>query len=323
MGEYANHSVVIHTVDTGSAVALGGIGSTSANPNNQTVSDQGGQLHDTLRALAKQEPTQEFSTTSVATALAAVSPDGVCINSDGTHPGVGVFFEQKQQCGGAVVGASDHAQFLYDMGLLTPQTLSASGRDADVTLSMMVDALTDGTNEPVQRDWAATLPTGVDTSQFVLGAAKCRNLLLTDIRSLNIDFGIEKTEKRPQLGGVWPETVGVLKARPSATLTAKEIKYLRDTTTSDDASRYPMNGDVAEHADTIFYFKKRKNRAAFEDDAETVHFSITMAGLLVPENLFNASGTATGDSSWKIETVNDGTNNPLIVTTDIAYNPAP
>ena len=315
MGEFANHSVVIHTIDTVTAVKLGGITSTALPLNTETVSDDSGQTHDFFRAISKQSPRPEATTKSVMLALQALTPNGACIKTDGTHPGVSLVYEQKELCSGSSIGANDHAEYLVDAGFMAPLQLSASLGE-DVTLSMGFDALTNGGNDPLATDFTAALTVGADTSQFVLGALKVANVLFPDIRSLNFDFGIELTEKTPQVGGVWPEQVGRAKARPKATITAKDPTYL-------GASNIPLLGKSAEHADTIFYFKKRKNRSAFELDATLVHFSLTMSGLTLVQNALSASGTTTGDISIEIEGINDGTNNPIILTPNIAYDPTP
>lgn len=315
MSEFAAHSVVIHTIETVSAVALGSVTASNSPTNTEVTRDDSGALHDTVVSVSKQEPTQEITTKSVALALAAITPDGQCLNTDATHPGVSVYFEQKKVCPNAAPGASDHAEFLFDVGLMTPQSLSASGRDQDVTLSFMIDALTDGTNEPYGRDYSASLPSSVDTSQFVLAAVRSGGIVYADITQFELDFGIEKTEKRPILGGVWPDQIGVAKARPSATLTTKELRRLDDTA-APNAGRVPMLGKSAAHADTTFWFRRRN---ALDSDA--VHFTLTMAGLLVPENAISASGTGTGDQTYKLYGVNDGTNAPVVLTPNIAYSP--
>lgn len=313
MGELANHSVVIHTVDTVSAVKLGGITSTSIPLNTETVTDESGTTFNQFEAISKQSPRPEGTTKSVMAALKAMTTNGSCINTDGTHPGVSFHYEQKQLCKGSTIGSSDHAEYLVDSGFMSPLQLSAT-RGEDVTLSFAIDALTKSGNSPLAGDYGTTLPSGIDASQFVLGHMKVAGILIPDVRSLNVDFGISLTEKTPQLAGVWPEQVGRQKVVPKATVVAKDPTYLDD-------AKFPLLGKAAAHADTIFYFKKRLNKSAFVDDATTEHFSLTFSGLVLVQSAISSSGTSTGDIS--IEINGSGTTSPLILTPNIAYDSTP
>lgn len=315
--EYGSHSVVIHTTDTGTAVKLGGITSMGMPLGNDIVRDDSGSLYPTFGGLSFQAVSPQFTTKSIAAALAAIPQAGICINSDGTHPGVALYGESKGDCTDGEPGSGDHLEYLIESGFIAPISLSGSRRD-DAVLSVEIDSTTpDGTNAPFVADPSATLPTGVDTGQFVFAAMRIGNILWDDMRNVSIDFGVQRREREPQLGGVWQDRTGRLRAEATATITARNPLKLNDST------GIPLLGATATHANTLLYLKKRKNRAAFEADGDTVHMRITMAGMVLFDNPFAASGTAPAETTVRIIGVHDGTNAPLIVSTGLAYDPSP
>lgn len=314
--EYGSHSVVIHTIDTGTAVKLGGITSMGVPLNTETANDDSGALYDSFGAINFQAPVPQFTTKSIALALGAIPQAGICINADGSHPGVKLYGEAKGDCQEGEPESDDHLSYLIDLGLIVPLTLTCDRR-GDASLAVEIDAITDGTNAPFAYDYGDTLPTGVDRSVFALGAMRIGNILWDTTRNFNLAFGVSRLEKEPQLGGIWPYRSGRRKAQPIVTLTARDPRQL------DDSTGIPLLGKEATHVNTTFYFKKRKNRAAFEADGDLVHSRLTVAGLVYFDNPFSASGTAPAETSVTIKGLHDGTNTPLIWTNNVAYDPTP
>lgn len=312
MAEYGSHSVTIETDDITPIVKLGGITAMGMPLNVETVRDDSGSLYDSFGAISFQAPRPQFTTKAVAAALAVIPQAGICL----TDPGIKLYGESKGDCQVGEPGSGDHLEYTVDLGLVVPLTLSGSRRD-DITLSVEVDAITDGVNAPFAADYTATLPTGYDTSVYVMGAMRIGNILWDDVRSFNLDFGVERIESEPQLGGVWPDRSGRRKARPTCTLTA------RNPTKLDDSTGIPLLGKEATHANTIFYFKKRKNRATFELDAAAVHFNMTMAGLVYFDTPFSSTGTAPAETTLRIQGIHDGTNTPLLFNFNTTYDPTP
>jgi hypothetical protein len=315
--EYNPHSVVIHTTDTGTAVGFsmsqGGIPL-----NTVTASDDSGSFFDQSRSMVSQSPVPNWTTKSIGAALAATTPFGNCIRTDGTRPGVDMYWEQKSSCksGAAALGSNAHARYRFTTGLMVPISLTGN-RGADCELSYEINALSDGTNAPVAGIYNAALPASLDLSQYVIGAVKIANLLITDCRTLNLNFGIERGESLPQLGGIWPTSIAANKARPVLTFSGTDIKLL------DDSTGIPLTGKTAIHADTIIYFRKRKNRGALEAAASTVHLKLTMSGLAVIDSAVSGSGTAPSEISGRVEAVYDGTNAVLVPTYNVAFVASP
>lgn len=311
MSDYGSYAVAF------GGVTLGAITAMRTPLNNQSVTDEGGSLYDQLRALNQQAPVGEWTTKSIAAALGVIPQAGVCVTG---APGVVMYAEQKQDCAAGSVGASDHTSYQFTRGIVIPTTLQAS-RGQDATLGAEVHGITDGTNAPIIISHAATLPASPVVEAFVLGAIKIGDIVFSDIRDLNLQFGVTLSEKEPQLGGVWPDTISARKAQPVATFQGRNPQRL--TNAGAAQASVPLLGMEATHANTIFYFKKRKNRAAFEADGSLVHLRITMAGLVTFDSAFDASGAAAGQTTVKIEGIHDGANVPLIITPNVAYDSTP
>lgn len=314
--QFGSHSVVIDTIDTGGPIKLGGITSMGVPLGTEYQTDDSGAIHDKSASITFQAPKPQASTKSIAAALAVIPQTGICLNTNGSHLGAFFYGEAKSDCQVGEPGSANHLSYLVGKGLLVPETLSGSLRE-DVQLSFSVDAISDGTNAPLAGSYGATLPTGLDLSQYAVGAIKIANILWSDTRRLNLAFNVRRGEDDPQLGGIWPIRASRVKAQPVLELTA------RDPSKLDDSTGIPLLGKSAIHGNTVVYFKKRLNRGAFEADASTVHLKMTMSGLVYFDNPFSASGNANAETSIRLVGLNDGTNFPIVFTFGIAYNPSP
>lgn len=318
--EFFGDGLTIHTIDTSTIRKLGAITTAGIPINSQTAGDEDGRDFDYSRFLISQLTELEFTTKSVAALMAVLPINGICLRTDGTHPGVTLYGRQRETCGpnSVAVGASDHMAFLFDTGLLVPETLSA-GRGQDTTVSARIHALTDGTNAPFAWDPAVALPTGLDSSKFALGHMRVGNILFDDIRNLNAAFNVTIGEKLPAFGSVWADSVPAGKATPVVSLEGRNPQRLND---AGGSSGIPLLGKQAAHTDTIFYFKKR-SASGFVADGTAEHFSMTVSGLLVWDNPFAFSGNSPAATSFRIEGLHDGTNVDIVFTTGIAYDPTP
>jgi hypothetical protein len=315
--EYGAHSVVIHTTDTGTAVKLGGVVSMGMPLNTEVSQDDNGQIYDSFVGINVQAPTPRFTTKSIAAALAAVPSTGICINVDGSHPGIKFYGEAKGDCQSGEPASGDHLSYLFDAGLIVPLNLSASRREA-ARVSFEIDAITpDGTNAPFVADPTDTLPTALNIDEYMLGAMRIGNIVWDDARSLSLDFNVNRLEREAGLGIVWPDRASRTKARPSATITGRDPRKLDDTT------GIPLLGKSGTHLNTILYFRKRTNSGSLEPIASAVHLKLTMAGMVYFENPFEASGAGAAETTVMFKGIHDGTNAPLIWTPNVAYDPTP
>lgn len=314
--DYGAHSAVINTTDTVTPVKLGGILSMGMPMNTDMSTDDNGQIEDSFSAVIMQAPQPQFRTKSVAEALKAMTYKGICINVDGTHPGVKFYGEAKSDCQQGEPASNGHLSYLMDGGLMVPTQLTASRREP-AQLSVEIDTISKNLNAPFAANYADTLPTGLNIDEYILGAMKIGNLLWSDARTFTCDFNNTRADREPGLGSLWPERSARRKVRPRITVGARDPRKL------DDAAGIPFLGKKAVHTDTVFYFRKRDNGGALIDVALLQHFKLTVQGTVVFDNPFSVSGDASAETSLMIYGRKDDTNPSLIFTFGIAYNPAP
>lgn len=314
MGRYTSGAVQIHTVTSGSAIKIGGITNLAIPTNAETISDDSGSLYDEVRSLASHAPVPSFTTKSIAAVLDQIGIAGQCIDVDGSHLGVYLFGRKLGMCDDPVAG-SDHIQWLLSAGLMKLGTLTAN-RGTDAEISVMIEALTDGTNAPVRETDGVALPTPLISQQFTLGVCKVGGVVFSEIQGVSIDFGVGITEKLPALASVWPNSVGVQKVRPVLTLRGRDLSQIK-------AAAIPVLGAAATHVNTTIQLVKRLNAGTFESAGSTVHITLTMAGMITPQSLISASGQSEGEHEIRIEGVHDGTNVPILIDTTSAYDSTP
>lgn len=315
--EFGAHSVTIHTIDSSTLKKIGGISAMGMPLNTEVSQDDNGQIYDSFVGITVQAPTPRFTSRSLDECIANIPSTGICINSDGSHPGIAFYGEARGDCQTGEPGSGDHMQYLFDSGLIVPMQLTADRRSA-ARISYEIDAITpDGTNAPFVADPTATLPTGLNIDEYVLGAMRIGNIVWDDARSLNLNFNVTRMEREAGLGLVWPDRASRIKARPEATITGRDARKL------DDSTGIPLLGKAGTHANTILYFRKRKNAAALEDPASLVHLKLTMCGMAYFENPFEASGGGIAETTLMFKGIHDGSNVPLIWTRNVAYDFTP
>jgi hypothetical protein len=305
MARYQSGVVVYST-------ALGGITDLNVDLGTETASDDSGSFYDETRSIVRQDPTIGFTTKNIGGAIDLFGIPGVCI--DGT-PTLVAWANVLGDCKSPPL-TTDNAIYTVALGLITLGTLSAS-RGEDATLSVMVDALTDGTNEPIAPDYAGnTIPGSIQTAQYTLGACSIAGVVVPDLSSLTLDFGVQKTSKTPLAGSVWPDSVAMRKCQPTLTLTGFDPRLW-------GASNIPTLGKAATHVNTVIQLKKRANLTTFVADGTAQHILITFGGLATVTNAFAGGANSEASITTVSYGVHDGTNVPVIVDTTSIYDPTP
>lgn len=318
MPRFKSGAFELHTTDlnAGAAIKIGGVTDMHVRTGTETMSDGSGDLYDQTRSLEKQIPEAMLTFKSLASVLTYVGLAGYCLSTDGSHLGAKLYGNVLGDCA-APPAATDNIKYTAGKGLLVLGTLTAN-RGADATISVAVHMITDGTNAPFSGVYSGvTLPTPLLIQQFTLGVCKVGAIVLTDLESVSIDFGVQITEKTPQLGGVWPNTVGVKKITPVVRLNGFNPRVL------DDSTGIPLLGKQASHANTLIQLKKRVGYAAFVGDGTAQHIAITVNGMATVDDAFQASANSEATNSIKVEGVHDGTNVPVIFNLASTYLPSP
>jgi hypothetical protein len=317
MARYQIHAAVLHTTDlnSGSAVNIGGETEMDLATGTETMSDDSGSIYDDVRSIRSQMPEARIRSKSIATWLSYIGLAGYCISSDGSHPGLRMFASVLNDCK-STPAAGTNLRYTIGKGLIILGQLQAA-RGQDATISLMVHAISDGTNSPFSTTYSSvTLPTSLLTQQYTLGHCKVGNVTLSDLESMTIDFGVQVSAKTPEMGSIWPESIAVRKITPVATFTGFNPTIL------DDAS-IPLIGKQATHAQTIIQLKKRAGYSSFVANGTSEHIKITMGGLASITQAFTGSGNAELTNVLRVEGVHDGTNVPMLFTIGTTYTPTP
>lgn len=292
--------------------SLGAITDLNVDLGTETASDDSGSLYDETRSIVRQYPTISLTTKAIAGSIDLWGIPGTCI--DGT-PTLVAYGNVLGDCNNPPL-STDNAMYTVNRGLVSIGSLSAA-RGEDATLTWMVDAITDGVNQPILPDYDGnTLPTSLAKGQWTIGAISIGDLVLTDIASISLDFGVQKTQKTPALGSIWPDSIAVRKVQPTLTVSVFDIRFWHD-------SLLPSLGKVALHADTIIQLKKRANLTTFVADGTAEHITFTMGGIILPTNVFSGSGNGEAAGTIIVQGVHDGTNVPVTVDTTTIYDPTP
>jgi len=317
MSRYQIHAATLHTTDlnAGSLITLGGETSMEISTGTETISDDSGTTYDEVRSMVRQMPEIRLNSKALTSWLTYIGLAGYCISSDGSHPGLRLYAQVLNDCK-SPPSAGTNLRYTVGKGLMILGQLQAT-RGQDATISLMVHALSDGTNAPLSGTYTGiTLPTVSSNEQFTLGVCKVGNVTLSDLESMTIDFGVQITSKTPEMGSVWPESIAVRKIQPVATFTGFNPTIL-------DNSSIPLAGKQATHAQTIIQLKKRSGYASFVADATAQHIRLTMNGMATITQALSGSGNAEANCVLRVEGVHDGTNVPILFNLANTYTATP
>lgn len=273
-----------------------------------------GSLYEEFYAVTGFAPVANLTSKAVAELLGMIGINGVCVGADKPIEQVDVISRKMETCQTAL-GSTPHIRDRCTTGLLRLGNLTAS-RGQDATLSVILDTFTDGTNGPVARTDGVAMPSPLTVERLTLGQLAIAGVVYPEVESVSIDFGVSISEKTPALGFIWPESAGVLTVRPILTLQGRDLSKVT-------ANLMAFSANEAAHTNTKIQLIRRANAGAFASFASTVHTSITMAGLVVPDNLVSASANSRGTHTLRVMGHFDGTNAPVIVNTAVAYDTTP
>jgi hypothetical protein len=292
------------------------IGGTSVDfPLNVEVSgNDSGSLYEEFQALTRVDPVATITTKNIAQILSLIGLGGQCVGSAFDVTAVDVITRRTSDCQNAL-GGTPHIRDRVSAGLLTLGTLSAT-RGQDATITAMLDAITDGSNAPVARTDGVALPSPIVAERFTLGLPAIAGSTFPEIEDVSIEFGITKTEKTPSLGSIWTDAIGVLTVRPVVTFRGRDLSKVTNALIAAGASG-------ATHLNTVIQLIARQSAGSFVDFGDSEHITITVNGLVAPENLVSASAGQRATTSLRLAASYDGSNAPLVFDLAAQYDTTP
>lgn len=310
------HTLSAVNLDTdaqgGSSVTLGGIRRqmvrSGTDVRQETVS---GAVYSQFQAVYAGMPMAEFSSVSVARALAAVGATGLAIAA-ASHTGVTLYGNKKLE-GGTRAAAGNHISYNIKEGLLLPRRLSV-GHQTDAELSLEILATYDGTNAPIVQSNAATLLTPIaDDQRFSIGPVQLGTtsgdkITLAQISSIEFDFGINASAEGSD-SDIFP-TFAVINdiARPTIRITTTDVTQLVAS------NGIPLQGKDLDSSHTIIFLRKRARvtTSGYVADATAEHISvIPLIGCAYHVDIGDYGGSgANGTATIEIPLISDGSSAP-------------
>lgn len=276
--------------------------------------NESGSFYEEFQSVIRFDPMVNMTSKCIRELLSWVGLNGQCVGPDFDITRVDAITRRIADCQTAL-GATPHIRDRFDNGLLTLGSLGVD-RQGDAALTLNFDAITDGTNAPITRTDGVALPSPVVAERFAMGLPAIGGVTYPDTENWSLEFGITKTEKSPQLGSIYTDSIGVLTVRPTLTIRNRNIGKLTNTLLQAAAAS-------TTHLDTKLQLIARKNAGAYEDFGDSVHIGITIAGLLTPQNILSAASNQRATNELRISASYDGTNAPVLFDLASTYDISP
>jgi len=306
MSIHTLYSVVLN--DTAD-VTLGGIESLNVRPQIEHMLEAtSGDVYPRHQAIVAIKPVADFASYCLAECLDAIPITGKSLSAMATGLDL---YAYKHDHGGGRAGAASHRKYTIADGMIVPDRISCDHR-GDALISFRVLSTWDGTNDPVIITEAQSVPTqGNDDERFTIGKCTIGSDVISDIRSWELDFGIEAATE----GGdsdIYDTHVSIVTVKPVLTLRGVDPEWLKSDVV-------PLVGKSVTHATTTIYLRKRLQTAAgFVADGTAEHISMTMDGMAWIEEAYSSRGRAPNECVLKVAARYDGTNAPIVIDTTAA-----
>lgn len=262
-------------------------------------------------ALVAQRAMGNFTTFALPTAIDATGLKALCIATT-TEPGVTYYLQKHDACGGVTSG-SVHRSLNIQAGVVVPRRLSCS-HQGHATIDYDVVIIKETGNDAIIISDTAAMPTIPATAggRWTLGGCSIGGVALSDYTSLEIDFG-NSVQTRGTQSEIWDTYVEVRTHSPTITLTGIDPAWFKAS------GGVPINGLACTHANTKIYLRHRSSDGTgFVADGTATHISFTTAGIATVQRPFTGQATQFSDTSIMITSLDDQTNDPIVVDTSTA-----
>lgn len=270
---------------------------TSQNDGTQVIREaNSGEPYARNAYLTAQNPTFEFTTPSIATALAAIGSLGAAIASGSTL----VLYAQKRAEGGTRATGNSHRKYTINQGIVVPNQLSCD-HQGNAQLSYSGLCTYDDSNNPVviADDQAlASLPATDD--HFTLGAVSIGGTTLSAKTNVNVAFGVQVSAEGAD-SDIWPTSVSIEVVEAMITITTLDLAL----------ASIGLSGQAATHANTSVVFRKRAAGGTFAGSGDV---TLTAAGLAVVDDRLRGAMGNPASGGVQIHCTYDGTNAPIAVS---------
>lgn len=308
--KYGQFSAELYTDGMGSPVLLGGqLRSSLRTGTTQRVEPTDGVQYPVHQAIYSQEPTAEMQSYSIQTVLDQIGTQGLAINGQ-TNPGLTIFAYLRQDGGARAPGATSRAYKLSD-GILLPDRISVDHR-GDAQIDYRADVTYDGANEPIVIIEGATIPVPDNNNErFTLGPLAVGGVAFDELTSAEIVFGVNTTVASAD-SDIWPTHVSIDDVIASVRFTGLDLQWL-------SAAGIPFaGGRVTTHVNGEFFLRRRDRATVSQFAVGATNLSFSFDGLAYISDAMDATGNTGASVSMEIPIVWDGTNLPLVYSSNVA-----
>jgi len=257
------------------------------------------------------EDSIEFETLDVDDLLDLVGTIGQCVRVT-TEDGFEFYLRKQDKCSVTGAAGSVHTKYAIKNGLMIPTNLSVSHR-GNATMSARCEADEDASNAGIAITNNNALPSfASNKKRYTLGQTTLNGVSVTDMRSLQIAFGIS-IEQESADSAILSQYSNISEIGTTITITGVNPAIVA-------AAGIPVDGKALAHANTDFYLRRRGDTSgvSFEPDGDADHIKFTAAGLAVATTLSTGDSRSATETTLQIYCEYDGTNNPLVVSTGTA-----
>lgn len=269
---FTDYAVKLHTktAQAAAAVTIDGTSDQALNSALMTgLEGSDGSMYATFGSLISGAPVGRFTTNDLKAALDQCGLVGMLIDTDGTHPGVVMYF-QKYKEGGTreALASAVHMSMTVPNGIMVPRTLEMV-HQGNARITYEIIGRQETTTAPLTFSETATLPAAVYPATVVahtLGKIDLNGTTLDRVQSVTIDFGIV-LEVEGADSDIYPTKVSIRDIRPSVTILSTKPEIT--ATLTEDGLGYAT--DIV-----IVYARKRAEGGTFVIDATAEHVKFTL-----------------------------------------------
>lgn len=282
--------------------------------NTEVSGNDSGSLYEEFQSVTGFNPTVSINSKCVKELLSFIGLTGQCVGAGFDVTQFDVITRRIADCQNSL-GGTPHIRDRFSNGLLTLGSISAD-RQGDASLTVMFDAITDGSNAPIARTDGVALPSPIVAERFALGLPAFGGVTYPDTENWSLEFGIQKTEPSPSLGSIWNDSIGVLRVIPRLTIRNRDISKLTNALLQAASAS-------ATHLNTKLQLIARQNAGSFQSFGSSVHIGITIAGLITPQTIVDAATNQRATNALTLSASYDGTNAPVIFDLSSTYDTTP
>lgn len=313
MAEYANG--VLATTVSGPTTTYRGLDSHDLAVNPDISDDGTGDLYLQALALLGYFPVANCTGRSIGSLLDLIALNGTCVSSSHTIQSGALITRKIDTCQDAL-GATPHMQHAFAKALIIPRNITAS-RNQDARFTFEIHALSAAGANPIAVTDGVAWPTTIVNDRYRLGVPKLGNIAFPEVDEISLDFNVTMTDKTPEPGSIYCEKLGVLTVAPQLTLRGRDLSKVK-------TGAIELLGNQATHANTLLQFLKVATDAAgYQAAGSSVHTTMTLAGLAVPNSLVSSSAGQRANNEILLVARESSGTAPIVIDTTATYAASP